>query len=305
MFCKKNMIIIRTPLRISLAGGGTDLPAWYKKHGSMFISAAIDKYIYITYHRSQFDSSIRLRYSKMEEVYDVSHIQHDIIKETFKLYDIEDHVELTSHAEIPSGTGLGSSGSFGVGIIHAIYGEKANPTFLAKNATYIQMNVLGHPIGVQDQYAAAFGGTNVFKVSKDGEVTAEPIRPPQGLTLFFTGLKRDANEILRASTQEGLDKIQALAWEIKDALEDKDYKTYGELMNHHWEYKKKRGGMTNPQIDEWYKLGLKNGAIGGKLVGAGGGGFLMFYTEDNEKLIKAMPLQHVPFGYDFEGSKII
>lgn len=299
------MIIIRTPLRISLAGGGTDLPAWYKKHGSMFISAAIDKYIYITYHRSQFDSSIRLRYSKMEEVYDVSHIQHDIIKETFKLYDIEDHVELTSHAEIPSGTGLGSSGSFGVGIIHAIYGEKANPTFLAKNATYIQMNVLGHPIGVQDQYAAAFGGTNVFKVSKDGEVTAEPIRPPQGLTLFFTGLKRDANEILRASTQEGLDKIQALAWEIKDALEDKDYKTYGELMNHHWEYKKKRGGMTNPQIDEWYKLGLKNGAIGGKLVGAGGGGFLMFYTEDNEKLIKAMPLQHVPFGYDFEGSKII
>ena len=167
------------------------------------------------------------------------------------------------------------------------------------------MNVLQHPIGVQDQYAAAYGGVNVYTVNIGGEVSVKPIEPPQGLELFFTGLKRDANEVLRASTIEGLDRIQELAWDTKKALENKDYRAYGEIMNEHWEFKKKRGGMSNAQIDAWYELGLRNGAVGGKLVGAGGGGFLMFYTEDKEKLINALPLQHIPFGYDTEGSKII
>ena len=298
------MIIVRTPLRLSIAGGGTDLPSWYKQHGSMFISAAIDKYLYITYHRSDFDSSIRLRYSKMEEVETMDEIQHDIVRETFKQYGVKDHVELTSHAEIPSGTGLGSSGSFGVGILHAIWG-RGEKERLAYWATDIQMNKLGHPIGIQDQYAAAFGGTNVYEIKKNGEVEMTPIDPPEGLVLFYTGIKRDANTVLKASTQDGLFGIQELAWKIKEALEDKEYRKYGELMNQHWMYKKLRGGMTNPDIDGWYKRALENGAIGGKLVGAGGGGFLMFYTEEPERLIKAMPLKHVAFGYDFEGSKIL
>jgi len=306
------MIIVRVPLRLSIAGGGTDLKSWYKEHGSMFISAAIDKYIYITYHRSQFDPRIRLRYSKMEEVNNIEEIRHDIIRETFKQYGIKDHVELTSHAEIPSGTGLGSSGSFGVGILHAIWGT-GNAAQLALRATDIQMNILKHPIGVQDQYAAAYGGTNVYTIQKRRwfdneereEIQIKPIEPPQGLELFYTGIKRDANEVLKASTTEGLERIQELAWDTKKALESRDFHAYGEIMNEHWEYKKKRGNMTNPQIDEWYKLGLKNGAVGGKLVGAGGGGFLMFYTEDKEKLIRAMPLRHVPFAYDTEGSKIL
>ena len=299
------MRIVRTPLRISIAGGGTDLPSWYKDHGSMFISAAIDKYIYITYHRSDFDPRLRLRYSKMEEVDSIEEIQHDIVKATFNLKGIKNNVELTSHAEIPSGTGLGSSGSFGVGILHAIYGEDTDPRTLAMESTRVQIGILKHPIGLQDQYAAAYGGTNVYEVSKSGGVKISPIRPPQGLTLFFTGFKRDANEVLKASTHDGLDRIQKLAWQTKEALESFDYRTYGEIMNEHWEFKKKRGGMSNPQIDEWYELALKNGAIGGKLVGAGGGGFLLFYTEDKERLINAMPLQNVSFGYDYEGSKIL
>ena len=299
------MIITKTPLRLSIAGGGTDLPSWYQKHGSMFISGAIDKYIYITYHRSQFDQRIRLRYSKMEEVDKTEDIKHDIIRETFKQYGVKDHVELTSHAEIPSGTGLGSSGSFGVGILHAIYGRQADPGQLALQSSAIQIDKLGHPIGLQDQYVAAYGGVNMYLIDRIGNVKVTPIDPPQGLELFYTGIKRDANEVLKASSQDGLFRIQELAFETKKALEEKDYRRYGEILNDHWQHKKMRGGMTNPQIDEWYDLALANGAIGGKLVGAGGGGFLLFYTEERERLIKALPLQHIPFKWEMEGSNVI
>jgi D-glycero-alpha-D-manno-heptose-7-phosphate kinase len=270
----------------------------------MFISAAIDKYIYITYHQSQFDPSIRLRYSRMEEVNTVDEIQHDIIRETFRQYGIKERVELTSHAEIPSGTGLGSSGSFGVGILHAITGV-SDKMQLAIRSTEIQMDILKHPIGVQDQYASAFGGVNMYEVDTAGYVKVTPIVPPEGLCLFYTGIKRDANDVLRASGDAGLDKIQELSWETKKCLESGDFRGYGEILNEHWEAKKKRGPMTSAKIDSWYELALKNGAIGGKLVGAGGGGFLLFYTEEPERLIKAMPIKHIPFKYDFEGSKIL
>src|SRR3990167_7027810 len=178
------MRIVRTPLRISIAGGGTDLPSWYKDHGSMFISAAIDKYIYITYHRSEFDPRIRLRYSKMEEVDSVDEIQHDIVRTTFRQCGVKDYVELTSHAEIPSGTGLGSSGSFGVGILQAITGIN-DPRELALKSTEIQLGILRHPIGLQDQYVAAFGGVNEYTISQDGYVTIKPVPAPEGLTLFL------------------------------------------------------------------------------------------------------------------------
>lgn len=307
-----------------MGGGGTDLPSYYSKFGSEFISAAINKYIYITCHRSGFDDRIRLRYSRMEEVNNVDEIQNEIIRETFKLNDVGSRVELTSHAEIPSGTGLGSSGSFGVGILQALHPGMSKQE-LAEQSTHIQMNVLNHPIGVQDQYAAAYGGLNIYKVSKNGKVSTKPFKAgektaeilyklEQGLVLFFTGFKREANEILITQREKAEDKdmvkslhqTQKLCYDIKDALQKGNLRKMGEVMNKHWKYKKQRSrSMTNPQIDEWYELGLKNGAYGGKLVGAGAGGFLLFCTEERERLINAMPLQHLDFNFDFVGSKVL
>lgn len=294
------MIIVRTPLRLSIVGGGTDLPSWYKEHGSLFVSATISKYIYTTVHRSEFNKNIRVRYSKMEEVENVNDIQNEIVRETLKYCGIDDSIEITSHAEVPSGTGLGSSGAFGVSLVHALKPE-FNSIDLSIVATDIQMNILKYPIGIQDQVATAFGGLNVFKLGKYGETRVEPIIDTisDNLCLFYTGIKRDTNEVLKASSDKGLDKIQELAFEFLRGA------SYGEILKEHWEFKKQRGGMTNPQIDEWYTLALKNGMIGGKIVGAGGGGFLLAYTEDREKLIKAMPLQHVDFKFEYEGSKII
>src|SRR3990167_1617843 len=301
------MVIIRTPLRIPIAGGGTDLPSYYTKFGSTFISAAINQYIYTTYHRSKFDSKIRLRYSRMEELEHIDDIKNEIIRETLREHNIRDNVELTRQAEIRSGTGVGSSGSFGVGILHAIYPD-ATKEFLARESTRIQMDVLKYPVGVQDQYAAAYGGANVYKVDKNGLVEVEPINVSglaDKLLLFFTGIKRDANEVLAKSTAKGLDKIQWLAFETREVLEAGNYHRYGEILSEHWEYKKKRGGMTDKNIDIWYNIGIKNGAIGGKLVGAGGGGFLLFYTEDKARLVNAMPLQYIPFKFESGGSKVI
>ncbi len=307
------MILTRTPLRISLAGGGTDLPEWYLKNGSMFISGAINKYIYITLHKSEFHPVIRARYSIMEEVDHLDKIQNGIIRETFRFYGITNSIEITSHAEIPDKTGLGSSGSFGVGVVHAVAelrGEKPHKKELAGVSTYIQSDILKFPIGQQDQWIAAYGGVNVFEVNKKGKVKTEPLKTnlqelESKLVMFYTGFKRDTNEILSQSSTEGLDRIQELAWQAKEALEKKDFDQYGRLLNEHWQFKKKRGPMTNSQIDEYYEMGLDLGALGGKLVGAGGGGFLLFYTNDRENLIKNMPLQYQDFKWDMEGSKVI
>lgn len=300
------MLITRTPLRIPLAGGGTDLPVWYSQHGSMFISAAIDKYVWITYHRSQYDQKIRVRYSKMEEVDSIEQVQNEIFRESLR-FASPGGLEITSHAEIPAGTGLGSSGSFGVGLLHALTG--LGPEQLAHTATQIQWN-LGYPIGWQDQVIAAAGGIQEVHITKDGSVSCKPLNVnaqelQSRLALFYTGIKRDTNEVLRKSTTDGLELVQDLAWQAKDALEKGQWNRYGDLLNEHWEAKKKRGGMTNPQIDEWVNLGLDNGARGAKVLGAGGGGFIMFYTEDKERLIKAMPLMYQPFAFDHEGSKMM
>jgi len=303
------MIIVRTPLRISLAGGGCDLPVWYKTHGAMFIAAAIDKYIYTTFHHSAYDEKIRIRYSKMEEVDNVDEIQNEIVRETLKFCGIKDSVEITSHAEIPSGTGLGSSGSFGVGILQSIE-TSFTKDILTKFSTQIQMEKLKWPIGWQDQLVATYGGLRIYEIKND-DFELNNFKGAVGwnletkLVMFYTGIKREANKVLKQSTTEGLDKIQELAWQTKKAFEKGNLDEYGEILKEHWEYKKKRGGMTNPQIDEWYELGLKNGALGGKLIGAGGGGFLLFYTNDREKLINSMPLLYQPFKFDYEGSKVI
>lgn len=320
------MIIIKTPLRISLGGGGTDLPSYYSKFGSYFISAAINKYIYITLHRSGFSDKIRCRYSKMEEVDDIDKIKNEIIRETFKYCGIKNNIELTSHAEIPSGTGLGSSGSFGVGLLQAIYTQQKiykDWRELAEIATDIQMNILNHPIGLQDQYIASFGGICEFKVNQNGKVLITELKIKKQihdrLIMFFTGFSRKAEDILKIQKIKiekadkeminNLHQIQNLAYEVKLAFYKDDWQGFGEIMNEQWRLKRGRSDkMTNSQIDKWHSLALKNGAVGGKLIGAGGGGFLLFIADDKEKLIKTMikaGLKYLPFAFDDEGSKII
>ena len=299
------MLIIKTPLRISIAGGGTDVPLWYREHGSMFISAAIDKFIYTTFHRSDFSKKIRCRYSKMEEVDSIDEIENRIIKETFKRHGVKDSVEITSHAEIPSGTGLGSSGSFGVGVLQALF-PYMNGYELGKEATRIQMDFA--PIGFQDQMIAGEGVVRRYVIKQDGFVKSEDFDVKgldEKLVMFYTGIKRDANEVLKKSSNDGLVEIQTLAYTMQEALESKEYDWYGKLLNIHWEEKKRRGGMTSPEIDSWYDLGMKNGALGGKLIGAGGGGFLMFYTNDRERLIKSIPLKHINFKFYAKGSEVL
>ena len=301
------MIIVRTPLRLSIAGGGTDIPSWYQEHGSIFVSAAIDKYIYLTLQRSPYNPKFNLRYSEIEEVEKTKDIKHDIIRATLQYFNITEPCQITSHADIPAGTGLGSSGSFGVAMAHILF-PRIITEVLARDASKIQMESLHYPIGLQDQYAAAYGGIRKYTISKEGVVDQTPFDTPvlsEKLALFYTGQKRSATQILAHSSHEGLQEVQDIGLKQIEALEGQNYDNYGYLLNEHWLAKKKRHPeMSSPQIDEWYDLGLKNGALGGKLIGAGGGGFLMFYTNEPEKLIKAMPLYHQPFTFD-EGSKII
>ena len=323
------MIITRTPLRLAIGGGGTDLPSFYSKFGSFFISASINKYVYVTFYRT-FIEGIRLKYSVMEDVQSLDEVRHPIVRETLRLHGALNNVELASHADIPAGTGLGSSGAFGVGLSHALFaseGRKVTAEDIAKEATDVQMNILHYPIGLQDQYASAFGGFRVFEVGKDGAVKTYALPMPKGavehlqknLCMFFTGVTRSANEILVEQKQksesadsamyEALQYTQKLGFSIRDALVAGEYATFGNLMNEHWEYKKQRSSkMSNPDIDAHYGAALKSGAVGGKLVGAGGGGFLLFYAEDPKSLIAAMTargLRHVPFAFDFDGSKIL
>lgn len=303
------MIVARAPFRITLGGGGTDIPAWYKKHESMFISAAIDKYMYVTLYRTPFFPHIHLKYSQTETVVKLSDIKHDIIRETLKRYKIKDHVEIVSHADIPAGTGLGSSGSFGVALVAATKFCKGQRC-IAEEATKIQMDILKHPIGKQDQYAAAYGGLRVYTIDRAGRVSERKLKVDyealqRNLVLFYTGITRDANEVLKQQDLSTLNYIQQLGHESLVALEHNDFILFGQIMDAHWKYKKQRGGMTTPQIDDLYAYALKHGAIGGKIVGAGGGGFLMFMTPDRKKLIKAMKLPYLDFAFDFEGVRLL
>ena len=324
------MIIVRSPLRISLGGGGTDLPSYYREHSGFLIAAAIDKYVYITLHQT-FQPGLIIKYSKMEKVAVASEIQHPIIRESFQALGIDDnHLEIASMADIPAGTGLGSSGSFTTGLLRALHAFKRNlvyPKQLAEQACDIEINRLQEPIGKQDQYIAAYGGITCFRFLPNDKVEAWPLQISSktlhdledNLLLFFTGYSRDASSILKEqddkSKQSARDMIDNLHFvkelgkQSQQALEQGDVRQFGELMNVHWQHKKKRSGnMTNSHIDEWYRLALANGAVGGKLIGAGGGGFLMFYAEDRARLRQVMEqqgLQEVRFRFDFEGTKVL
>jgi len=324
------MIITRSPLRITLGGGGTDLPSYYRDHTGFLISAAIDKYVYVTVTRP-FTPGIYLKYSRLEHVDATEDVQHPIIREAIRQLDFKTpQIEITTLADIPAGTGLGSSGSFTTALLRALYAHRrklVHPNELAALACDIEINRLGEPIGKQDQYIAAYGGVTCFTFHPDERVDAEPLAVPtsglndleDNLLLFFTGFTRAAGSILadqkaRTTTQdremlENLHYVKSLGLESRAALEAGQPAKFAGLMHEHWLHKKRRSqGMTNPQIDSWYELGRKNGAIGGKLVGAGGGGFLMFYAEDHRRLRAAMAaegLEEVRFRFDFEGTKVV
>ncbi len=324
------MIITRSPLRVSLGGGGTDLPSYYREYGGFLVAAAIDKYVYITKHRT-FQEEIIVKYSKLERVKAVAEIEHPIIREALKLVGVTDpHIELTSMADIPGGTGLGSSGSFTTALLKALHAHKKNivsPAELAEQACDIELNKLGEPIGKQDQYIAAIGGITAFTFHPDGRVEYRPCNISEetlfnledDLLLFFTGYSRSASAILKDQNEkskqndramlENLHFTKELGYQSLEALETGNLAEFARLMDVHWQRKKARSsGMSNPYINEWYDHAMANGALGGKLIGAGGGGFLMFYAGDKTKLRHAMRekgLQEVRFRFDFEGSKVV
>ncbi|HXQ82330.1 MAG TPA: galactokinase [Opitutaceae bacterium] len=324
------MIITRSPLRVSLGGGGTDLPSYYGEYGGFLVAAAIDKYVYITKHTT-FQEEIIVKYSKLERVASVEQIEHPIVREALKLTGVTDpHIELTSMADIPGGTGLGSSGSFTTALLKALHTFKKNlvsPAELAEQACDIEINKLGEPIGKQDQYIAAVGGITAFTFHKDGRVEFRPCKVTEetlynledNLLLFFTGYSRSASSILKdqndrskrndASMLDNLHFTKELGHKSLDCLESGNLEEFAMLMDVHWQRKKARStGMSNAQINQWYDYAMANGALGGKLIGAGGGGFLMFYAGDKKRLRHAMRekgLQEVRFRFDFEGTKVV
>jgi len=324
------MIITRSPLRISLGGGGTDLPSYYRKHGGFLMAAAIDKYIYITVHR-RFVDGFLLKYSQLEEVASVDEIRHPIIREALKLAGVQErNLEIASMADIPAGTGLGSSGSFTTALLKALHAVRKNlvhPSELAEQACSIEIEKLREPVGKQDQYISAYGGITCFEFLPDGRVQASPLNVSEqtlleledNLLLFFTGYARSASKILQEqhdkSTQsdeamlENLHFVKELGRQSQRALEANNLREFARLMDVHWQRKKERSSiMSNEFINNSYDVAMANGAAGGKLIGAGGGGFLMFYAENKAHLRNAMRergLTEVRFRFEPEGTKIL
>ena len=324
------MLIIRSPLRITLGGGGTDLKSYYAKKGGFLMAASIDKYVYVTI-TNPFIKGIYLKYSKIESVSKYHEIKHPIIKEVFKNYfKQEDKIEITTLADIPAGTGLGSSGSFTTALIKAlsVHNKKnISQEEIADKACEIEIEKLKEPIGKQDQYIASYGGLKCFNFNKNGKVKISNLKLrnsmvnklEDNLILFFTGYQRSASKVLKTQDTKSksnqnnmiknLDFVKKIGLESKKYLENSDFFSYGQLMNQHWEFKKQRSkDMSNKKINYIYDYAMRNGAIGGKLIGAGGGGFLMFCASDREKLINSMEKKgFFPLRYKFsyEGTEIV
>lgn len=324
------MILARAPLRISIGGGGTDLPSYYEKFESDFISAAIDKSIYVAVN-SIFSDEYLIRYSKTERVASIDEIHHPIVREVLKYFDVKPGIEISSFADIPAGTGLGSSGTFAVALIKAIssfLNKSLSNEHIADLACRIEINQLGATIGKQDQFISAIGGITCFHIEKNGDVKWRPLllegttrhELEESLLLFFTGGYRSASDILKDQdlhhTQQdasvlldNLHQTKELGRRIGMALETQNLRHFGELMHEHWLLKQRRSQkVSSNHINQAYDLALKNGAVGGKLIGAGGGGFLMFLSEDNRRLRKAMAglgLREVPFRFDPWGAQVL
>ena len=322
------MLITRTPLRISVGGGGTDLPSYYEPFGGFVIAAAINRYVYVSINRT-FTDDYFLKYSALERVRTVDEIQHPIIREALKAHPVGPGIEVVSMADIPSGTGLGSSGTFTVGLLRALHAfrlQHVSAEAVAEEACQIEIEELNRPVGKQDQYIAAHGGLACFEFSRE-RTRVDPLRIPtpalqdleEHLLMFFTGYSRDADQVLleqkeqsvkgQSSMIDNLHFVKELGYSIKAALEAGDTMKFGRLMHEHWLHKTKRSAkMSNERINRWYQVGMDSGAVGGKLVGAGGGGFLLFYAADRLALRQAMAregLTEVRFTFDHDGSVVI
>lgn len=321
------MIIVRTPFRVSFCGGGSDIASFYEKHSGCVISTGINKYVYLAIHPAFNKTEIALKYSKTEIVNDVSKIDHKIFKQCLADFDLSG-VEISSIADIPSGTGLGSSSSFTVGLIHLLNcykGKYCTKEELASDACNVEINKLGEPIGKQDQYAASYGGLNFYKFNKDGSVFVEPIimakesyeKLEKNLMMFYTGDVRSASSILKEQSknitsgekEENQNKICRLAEKLRNELENNNVDALGEILHESWLLKKTlASNISNGNIDRWYDLALNNGAIGGKLLGAGGGGFLLLYVPETRQddVRKALAeLVEMKFGFDWQGTTTI
>lgn len=323
------MIISRTPLRLTLGGGGTDLPSYYSKYGGFVVTSSLNKYIYVVV-KERFEEEVRVSYSITEIVNDVNDIRHPIVREALKLLGIRNHLEVVTMADAPSKAGLGSSGSFTVGLLHALHTFKGgNPSkkMLAEEACRIEMDILKEPCGKQDQYIAAFGGFICLHIDRDGKVEVENLKVSEetirelesNLLFFYTGITRNSFQVLGEQQKriqnaeealEAMHRIKEIGFKAKRALENGDLAEWARLQHEHWLAKRGTAStMTTDIIDRWYMLGIESGALGGKLLGAGGGGFLMFYVENSKDRVRramaAEGLREVRLGFSMEGSKIV
>ena len=324
------MLISSTPLRISLGGGGTDLPFYYQKYGGFILGTAIQKFIHITVS-NHFEKIIKLNYSKTEICKSVNDVKHPIIRESLKLLKIKDHIEIGSIANLPAKSGLGSSGSFTVGLLNALHtfvGRNISRRRLAEEACHIEMDLLKEPVGKQDQYIAAFGGFSCISINRQGKVRVMPLKISNetvhdlehNLSFFYTGVMRSASSVLKDQKKsskksgysyESLSKIKEIGYKIKKCLEKDDLDEFGRLMDEHWYEKKKTSNkISNALFDKYYELAKNNGALGGKIIGAGGGGFFMFYTNNRTEKIKLRKefrkkgLNEIRVPFEPEGTKI-
>jgi D-glycero-alpha-D-manno-heptose-7-phosphate kinase len=326
------MILARAPYRISLGGGGTDLPSYYSQYGGFILSAAINKYLYIYLNRPAADDFIRLKYSRYEQVKTPEEIEHDLVRPALTLLNLGGSLEIASMADVPAGTGLGSSGTYLVALLtalHELRREKIPTQALAEQACHIEIDLAGHAAGKHDHYLAAFGGITCLDVETDGRVKVYPLNISittvedfrSSVLLFYTGITRSSGDILEAQklgTESGdsevvdsLHRTKELGYRIKDALEQGDLERFGLLLDEHWQNKKRRSGkISDSRLDHWYEIVKSCGGLGGKVMGAGGGGFFMFYCPAHckGKIRKALiesGLREMPYDFDFEGAKVL
>lgn len=323
------MLITKTPFRVSFCGGGSDIPAFYQQYGGCVLSTSINKYMYISIHPYFNEQQTLLKYSENELVEDIQEIKHKIFHCVLREMEISG-VEISSTADVPGGTGLGSSSTFTVGLLHTLYsykGKFASKAKLAKEACEVEIEKLLSPIGKQDQYAAAFGGLNFIRFNRDGSVSVAPImmqaetykRLEKNLLMFYTGTTRSANGILseqkknisQSDKNENLKEMCHLAEQMKESLEQNDLSSFGTILNQSWELKRTlASGISNPEIDQAYQAALCSGALGGKLLGAGGGGFLLFYCElerqqELRRTMEQMGLKEFDFRFERDGTSVV
>ncbi len=325
------MIFSRAPLRISLGGGGTDLPSYSSQYGGFVLGAAINKYLYIYVNRPVVDDLIHVKYARVEQVATPDEIQHDLVRSALKHLGLTSKLEIISMADVPAGTGMGSSGAYLVALLtalHEVKRERLPTQALAEEACHIEMDLAGHAVGKQDHYLAAFGGITCFEIGVDGRVRVSPLDISMttvddfrsSVLIFYTGITRSADGILKAQQQDtrnghatvidSLHQTKELGYRIKEALEEGDIERFGLLLDEHWQNKKRRSAqISDDRIDRWYRLALENGALGGKVMGAGGGGFLMLCCPTHKaRLRRALSetgLREMPYDFDFEGAKVL